>query len=144
MPCPRPEGIKPLRSPQATLSAALVGHGAPLGDGLQDHRPEFELLQGALSAPQYYLILFWKMNFCHRVKSSYSNHYPISLTLGIRQAQRYTTSLQVDLGPGTTCIVCLTDNHLPPQCRLHVLHHPYSNNIITEIIFMDYEKTEKR
>ena len=29
-------------------------------------------------------------------KSFYTNHYPIPLTLGIRQAQRYTTSLQVD------------------------------------------------
>ena len=47
------------------LGPPVNGHGAPLGDGLRDHRPEFELLQGALSAPQYYLILFWKMNFCH-------------------------------------------------------------------------------
>ena len=32
----------------------------------------------------------------HGFKSFYPNHYPIPLTLGIRQAQRYTTSLQVD------------------------------------------------
>ena len=32
------------------------------------------------------------------IKSFFPNHYPIPLTLGICQAQRYTTSLQVDFG----------------------------------------------
>ena len=39
-----------------------------------------------------------EFSFCHGVKSSFPNHYPIPLTLAIRQARRYTTSCQVHLG----------------------------------------------
>ena len=46
----------------------------------------------------YYVIK--KKEFLHFVIGLYPffpNHYPIPLSLGIRQAQRYTTSLQVDI-----------------------------------------------
>ena len=53
-------------------------------------------------------VLLWKMysfilSLCQIL---IPNHYPIPLTLGIRQARRYTTSLQVHFGT----------RYLPPSC----------------------------
>ena len=42
--------------------------------------------------------MLFRIKFCHCVKSFFPNHHPIPFTLGIRQAQRNTTSSQVDLG----------------------------------------------